>query len=247
MPECAVTADTAHAHWATRRRRRGNAPRVVAALLLHLLALTALVIGTDHLRLARRGGERTTTLVQVTLDPRRPPGVPTVRPLPKPIASTAPAPGARATPTAVVRAPGRPERGPRSDPLSLPIRAPDFAAPTVATAAKPPASAASAPLVDILDTAATRAAIRDAARATRLSERANAATHEDADSEMVAVDGSRCEGCTRNLAPSRQASRRLSQGIAGASRPDCLKLSAAAGLLALPALAYGEATGKCGN
>ena len=226
--------------WAARRRSRWSVSRIAAAVLLHLLVLAALVLGTDRVRMPRPGTERTTVLVTVAL----------VRPKPPPIAppkAHPPEPRDGATKD------GRPRRDepdtaaprePVSEPITLPMHEPQ---PAVAIAAKPSASAPSAPLVDILNTAATRAAIRDAARGTRLSELGNAATHEDQGSAMPMDDGSVCETCTRDLAPSKRASERLSQGVASAARPDCLKLSSAAGLLALPVLAYAEAAGKCGN
>lgn len=234
--------------WATGRRGSRSASRLVAAALLHLLALTALVLGTDRLRLPSHGRERATTLVTVTLAPL--PIAHAPAPLPPPARVATARERGLAGASGRVPAPAHaPEalREPPSDAITLPARTPPAAVAAVATAATPPASAPSAPLADLMNAATTRAAIRDAARGTRLSERANDATHEDAGSAMRAADGSDCPDCTRNLAAARAPAERMKQGVASASRPDCLKMSSAAGLLALPLLAYAEAAGKCGN
>lgn len=103
-----------------------------------------------------------------------------------------------------------------------------------AAAAEPSAStvapAASSPVTSarqLLDSAATRQALRAATRAPLLSERADAAAQ----------------------APERpQASARLGLQIQRAGHGDCLKgefAGAGAGLLSLPFWALAEATGKC--
>ena len=222
------------ADWAARARRRWNAPRIAAAALLHLLALVALVLGTAQVRMTRHGTDRTTSLVSVTLAPSKPPPVSTPRPIPllKSHARDARAP---AMPIPTPAAPREPEA------ITLPNSTP------VAIAARPAASAPSAPLVDILNTAATRQAIRDAARGTQLSALGNAATHEEQDSTMTYDDGHECPTCTRDLAAPKAPGERLTHAVKSAGRSDCLKQAAGTGIWALPVLIVTEAARQCSN
>jgi hypothetical protein len=114
-------------------------------------------------------------------------------------------------------------------PLRLP---PADAAPTDGAitlslpAAEPPARPASAPLPRLLDTEATRQAIRDAARQPLLSERAARAM---------------------DLEPTTDA-QRLSAAAAAAAQGDCVKGEFAGGgmgVLSLPFLALAVARGAC--
>ncbi len=230
--------DRAAVDWAA-RTRRWNAPRVAAAVLLHLLALLALVLGTGRVQLPRPGADRSTTLVSVTLAPSKPPPVATTLPMPKaPVRDPRDARGAPARATA-------PQ--PVSEPITLPAPAPQPDAPTIAAAAKPPASAPSTPLPDILNTTSTRQAIRDAARGTTLSALGNAATREQQGSTMTYADGHECPTCTRNLAAPKARGERLTQAVKSAGRPDCLAQSASTGIWALPVLIATEAAGQCSN
>ena len=73
--------------WASARRRRWSASRIAAALALHALVLVALTLAIDRVELPRRGTDRATTLVTVTLHLAPPP----TRALPPP-RSQAPSP-----------------------------------------------------------------------------------------------------------------------------------------------------------
>lgn len=86
-----------------------------------------------------------------------------------------------------------------------------------------PSTPASAPSPQLLDSEATRAAIREAARQPLLSERAAAAT---------------------GIAP-RTDAQHLSEGVGQAAKSDCLRDPSAAGLLALPWLAARAISGDC--
>lgn len=158
-----------------------------------------------------------------------------VRPVPAPVRRPVPPePAARAEPTA--RTAPRPAAPPPAEaPRAAPTASPELtwvepAAPAVATA---PASAASAPPERLLDTAATRAALRRTGQQPLLHERAAEAT-----------------GTT--IARTDTA---LAQDVAEAGTPDCLRDPKAAsgqigpvglgGILGLPFLAARVATGKC--
>ena len=94
----------------------------------------------------------------------------------------------------------------------------------VAAAPEPRASAASAPPVErLLDSTATRAAIRLAGRSPLLHERTAAATGLDIERGDTA----------------------LAEQVAQAGLPDCMKAPVPGGLLGLPALAVQAARGKC--
>jgi hypothetical protein len=219
MPEPA----SATAGWPARPGRRASA-RLGAAMLLHVLLLWALWTGLDRIDLRRPAREVWTTLLAGA--ERR---------------ATATAPARAAPAAAAPRARGETRR-PRVPTLSpaIPSRsAPDVDAPAItlppamtasaALAAAPPASAPSAPPGSLLDTAATRAAIRAIARGPLLSERAVAAT---------------------GLAPAAGAGERLARDVDAAQRGDCLHggfAGGGAGLLSLPFLAAAIATGQCGK
>lgn len=113
-------------------------------------------------------------------------------------------------------------------PTTAPREAPAAPAPTTLTAvaAEPPASAASAPREKLLDSSATRLAIRQAARQPLLAERAAEAT-----------------GLA--LARSDQA---LASGVAQSAKGDCLKGEYAGGgmgLLSVPFALVAVARGQC--
>jgi len=115
-------------------------------------------------------------------------------------------------------------------------------------AAATPAASAPAPDLGFLDNAATRQAIRGAGRGESLASRANALTHEDPGSELVAADGSHCN-CKRNL-PRPPPAQALAQDIAAAHKNDCMKgefAGAGMGLLSAPFLLAAEAMGKCAH
>ena len=230
MTERAVPSD-----WAGTRRRRWSVTRVLAALGLHALVLVSLTLTLDRVEL-RRAADRITTLVSVTLHPTPPPAhpLPPARTLP-----VAHAPAARATPA---RAPARP---PEDAARAITLPAPARGEPAVA-AATPPASAPAD--LSFLNSAATRQAIRAVARGDTLSSHANALTHEDSGSEMVAADGSH-QGMQRNLPPPPPAVA-LAQGIDAAHKGDCMKgeyLGGGMGLLSAPFLLANEMLGKCAH
>jgi len=213
--------------WADARRHRWSATRVGAALALHALVLAALMLSLDRVEL-RRGVERATTLVSVTLHPAPPP--PPAHPLPQPGP-----PAARALP-----APPR-TREDAAQAITLP-------APPVAIAATPPASAPPPNDLAFLNSAATRQAIRAVARGDTLSSHANALTHEDDGSELVAADGSH-QGLQRNLPPPPPAVA-LARGIDAAHKGDCMKgeyVGGGMGLLSAPFLLANEMLGKCAH
>jgi hypothetical protein len=93
----------------------------------------------------------------------------------------------------------------------------------VATA-EPAASAASAPPMErLLDTQATRIAIRQSARQPGLQESAAQAMGDEIGRTDTGLAG----------------------GVASAGKPDCAKMEASGGLLGLPLLAAMVASGKC--
>ncbi|MBT9596567.1 MAG: hypothetical protein IV094_11325 [Vitreoscilla sp.] len=96
----------------------------------------------------------------------------------------------------------------------------------VAAAPEPPASAASAPPAErLLDSAATRAAIRLAGQSPLLHERAAAATGQGIERSDTA----------------------LAEQVAQAGLADCMKAPVPGGLLGIPLLAVQVARGKCGK
>ena len=215
MPEAMVL------DWASRRRRRWSAPRIAAALALHLALLAALLATVDRVRLPRHAAERATTLVTVTLHRAPPPPPPHALPPPRP---ATPAVG-HARPRAARTAPApacTPARDDAGAAVTLP-RSPAEA--QAAVGAAPPASAPQADL-SFLDGAATRAAIRDAARGrATLAGRANAITGDQT-----------------------TAGERLARNVDAAHKGDCMKgeyLGGGMGLLSAPFLLAAEALGKC--
>jgi hypothetical protein len=236
MPEVRRAAND----WASARRRRWSASRIAAALALHALLLVALTLAIDRVELPRRGQDRATKLVTVTLHQPAPPphALPSPRTLaPSPAHAAAPAP-ARAN------APARTPAPPREDDThAITLPAPRIEAP-------PPVAAASAPAADLkfLDSAATRQAIRAVARGDTLASAGNALTHEDGGSELVAADGSHA-GMKRNL-PIASSAVALAQGVDAAHKGDCGKgeyLGGGMGLLSAPFLLAAEALGKCSS
>ena len=218
--------------WAGERRRRWSASRIAAALALHVLVLVALKLAVDRVELPRRGAERSTTLVDVTLHPVPPP--PHALPLPRTL------PGARTPPNAP-RATPAPPRTREDDAHAIALSAP------VVAAAPPPASSPQADL-SFLDSAATRQAIRAVARGDTLASHGNALTHEESGSELLAADGSH-QGMQRNL-PAPPPAVALAQGIDAAHKGDCMKgqyLGGGMGLLSAPFLLAAEALGNCAH
>jgi len=223
--------------WAGTRRRRWSASRIAAALALHALLLLALRLAIDRVELPRRGADRATTLLTVTLHP-----VPAPRhALPMPAHPQPPA-LARASASRPRATPAPPRAAAEAQAITLP----QPTAPAVAAAT--PAASAPAPDLAFLDNAATRQAIRGAGRGETLASRANALTQEDPGSELVAADGSHCN-CKRNL-PRPPPPQALAQDIAAAHKNDCMKgdyAGAGMGLLSAPFLLAAEAMGKCAH
>jgi hypothetical protein len=124
--------------------------------------------------------------------------------------------------------PNPPAEGTRATPATpgSPVPAEAAVATTVAPAAEPPASAPPPVPGSLMDSEATRQAIRQAARQPLLSERAATATGE----------------------PFRTADGRLAEAAAQAGKGDCLKgeyFGGGAGLLSLPFLAAAVVRGQC--
>ncbi len=243
MPEAALD-------WAAARRRRWSGARVSAALLLHALVLTALVLAVDRVELPRRGVDRATTLVSVTLHPTPSPAMP-AHPQTLPLAHARATTTARASASPIpfpaqARANERPPDRPREE-AAQSITLPAPPQPPAVAAAMPPASSPQADLA-FLNNAATRQAIRAVARGDTLSSHGNALTHEDPGSELLAADGSHA-GTQRNLPPPPPAVA-LAQGIDAAHKGDCMKgdyLGAGMGLLSAPFLLANEMLGKCAH
>ena len=196
-----------HDGWAATRRRRWSASRIVAAIALHALVLAALELAIDRVEMPRRD-DRATTLVTVVLHDAPPPPLHAL-PLPRPARPQPPARASRA-----------PEVRPReTEPQAITLPAPN--APPVAAAA-PPASAP--PDLRFLDGAATRQAIRDAARGQTLASMGNAITSTE-----------------------QTSSERLAKGVEAAHKADCMKDLGGLGLLAAPVILAAEAMGKCAH
>ena len=230
--------------WARTQRRRWSSARIAAAVALHAVVLVSLRLAFDRVDLPRHGAERATTLVSVTLHAAPPPPAhtrPALPPVRSPLRSPARVTPARAPAPATARAPAPP---PAPDDAAHAITLPT---PPVVAAAAPPAPA-SQPDLAFLDNAATRQAIRAVARGDTLSSHANALTHEEPGTELVAADGSHA-GTTRNLPPPPPA-QLLAQNIAAAHKGDCGKgeyLGGGMGLLSTPFLLAAEAMGKCAH
>ncbi len=230
--------------WAGERRRRWSATRIGAAIALHALVLVSLKLAIDRVELPKHGAERTTLLVDVALHVAPPPPVRETHPLPP--ARSAVHASARGTPApAPAHAPAPPPVVPDDAAHAITLPAPPHVETPAVAAATPPASQ---PDLSFLNNAATRQAIRNVARGDTLSSHANALTHEDSGSELLAADGSHV-GTTRNLPPPPPA-QLLAQNIAAAQKGDCMKgdyLGAGMGLLSTPFLLAAEAMGKCSH
>ncbi|HEX5687149.1 MAG TPA: hypothetical protein VFY73_24300 [Ideonella sp.] len=197
------------------RRRPGMAAAVLA---LHLLLFFAL---------AHTMRER-----QVDVRPDRPPLV-WVQPL---LTQAPPQPAERAPSPAVRQPRHRDEPAPMrpSAPAPAPTRESIWVEPAPMASAAPPAPVASAPPAErLMDTEATRAAIRQTGQLALLHERASAATG----------------------IPIARTDTALAREVAEAGTADCLKDPKAAsgqigpiglgGILGLPFLAARVATGRC--
>lgn len=198
-----------------RPRRRGHGSRFGRGLLLLVVALIHLGLGLVLSRAQRPQQDLTPRrpiellIVQERLSPSAPAGAAT----PPMRRSTTP----RARPQrSAVAAP--PADAPAIEPTS------EAAASTAPTA--PDLAAASAPRGSLLDTEATRRAIRQGTREALLSERAAAAMGDEPLS----------------------AEQKLAREMAGAGKSECLKgefLGGGLGLLSLPFWALAEARGQC--
>lgn len=148
----------------------------------------------------------------------------------QPRAATGPAPIAR-TPSPARAEPRARRLVEVQSPAMATVRPPDNPAPDTSAAIhlpapEPAASAASAPHERLLDTAATRAAIRQAGRTALLSERAASATDQAFTSQR----------------------EREAQAIARTAKGDCLKGDFAGGglgLLSVPFFVVAEVRGQC--
>jgi hypothetical protein len=230
--------------WASARRRRWSASRIAAAVALHALVLTSLSLAIDRVDMPRQGRDRATTLVTVTLHAAPPPLIhdlprPRARP-PEPAQAGVQAPRAH-------DAPARP-RASEDAAQAITLPAPARVEPVPEVAAATPPASSPRPDLSFLDNAATRQAIRNVARGDTLASAANAATHEDDGSELLAADGSHA-GTLRNLPPPPPA-QLLAKNVAAAHKGDCGKgeyLGGGMGLLSAPFLIAAEAMGNCSS
>lgn len=197
------------------------APRKLALLVivaLHVLLVAAWLSARWVVALP---AERLGQMVWIALptEPVRTP--PAAQPEPRPVAA---ADKPRA-PNAAARPEPRPRAAQAPQAITLPPAA-LAADPTAVAEAAPPEPAASRPLPRLLDTEATRRAIRAAGSQPLLAERAAAATG-------IAIVSK---------------SERFAEDAAQAAKGDCIKgeyFGAGLGLLSLPALAIAAATGNC--
>lgn len=203
--------------WATSRRRRWSASRIAAAIALHALVLASLKLAIDRVEMPRNI-ERATTLVTVVLHAAPPPALHAL-PLPRPAHALPPASRVPASRVPEVRA-HESEPRPIAPPAPPAPDAPDT--PAVAAVAAPASSAP--PDLRFLDDAATRQAIRSAARGRTLASLGNAITSSEPTS-----------------------SERLARNLEAAHKADCMKDLAGLGLLAAPVLLAAEAMGKCAH
>ncbi|MGJ7531081.1 hypothetical protein [Variovorax sp. GB1P17] len=193
--------------------RRGLMALVLAVVAMHAAVLWLMLVASQP-HVGRIGTAKRIAMEVVQIAPvlkAEPPAAPTAasRAAPTPVAPRAPA---RRTPLAT-----------RSDAITASPNAPaapvDPAAPTQAAGPSP------APL--ILNSEATRRALRDVARQRSFADRAN--------QDISAPAGSAFES-------------RLGASVAGAARGDCMKGQFKGnnmGLLSLPALALAAASGEC--
>lgn len=208
-----------HAHAAYRPpQRRGAA---VLVLALHLLLGAGLWQAMRTRVVEVMPAQRSLTWVRA-LPPAQPPAPPKAAGLPArlpPRAPPEPLPPRRADVPRVAEPPARAEL--------------TWVEPAIATAPAAPASAASAPPERLLDTAATRSALRQLGRQPLLHEQAAGST-----GTVIA-----------------RTDTALARDVAEAGTPDCLRDGKAAsgqigpvglgGILGLPFLAARVATGKC--
>lgn len=125
-----------------------------------------------------------------------------------------------------VPAAARPRTGPGPQPPLQWVAPTPPSAPLAAAAVAPPASAASQPPVErLMDSEATRAAVRLAARQPLLHERTADAT---------------------GMPPARTDTA-MAQGVSQAAKGDCMKDQVPGGLLGLPLLAAKVVSGNCGK
>ena len=197
-----------HDGWAETRRRRWSASRIAAAIALHALLLVSLKLAIDRVDMPRRGADRATTLVTVVLHAAPPPLH--ALPLPRP---------ARPRPPAS-RAPDVPVRPRETEAQAITLPAP----PTPEVAAAAPTASAAQPDLRFLDGAATRQAIRAAARGQTLASQGNAIT-----------------------SSAQTSSERLAGSVEAAHKADCMKDLSGMGLLAAPIILAAEAMGKCAH
>ena len=198
-----------HDGWAA-TRRRWSASRIAAAIALHALLLVSLRLAIDRVDMPRRGADRATTLVTVVLHAAPPPPPLHASPLPRP---------ARPRPPAS-RAPDGPARPREAEAPTITLPAP----PTPEVAAAAPPASAPQPDLRFLDDAATRRAIRSAARGQTLASQGNAITSTE-----------------------QTAGERLAKSVEAAHKADCMKDGGGMGLLAAPVLLIAEAMGKCAH
>ena len=203
--------------WASQRRRRWSATRLAAAVGLNALVLLALVLAVDRVTLPPHGADRLTRLVNVTLHLAPPPLHATPPPHALPPTTSRPHLHAAAPADAPARAPV-PPREDAAPAIALPAPSVPEAAPTVAAASAPPAD------LRFLDSAATRQAIRAAARGQTLASQGDALTN------------------TRQT-----AAEQLATGVDSAHKADCMKDLAGMGLLAVLVIPAAEAMGKCAH
>ncbi|MBB4842178.1 hypothetical protein HNP55_000673 [Paucibacter oligotrophus] len=183
--------------------------------LLHL-GLAWLMLHQLRTQAAGAAPARTSISVSLLLDSPKPPKPSKPSPSPNPLP---PKPAATLRPPPPVQT--RPEPAPQATAVSsLATSLPATSAPATATAAQPPVTGS------ILDSEATRRALRMAAKTPLLSERAAGAMGEEPLS----------------------AEQKLAQEMKKAGTGDCLKgefLGAGSGLLSIPFWLLAEARGKC--
>jgi len=200
-------------------RSRARAVACFAVLALHL-ALLGLLIDSSAMRAAREPSSPPPTRITLRLITPPPAAAPAPAVGEPPQLGRLPKPKPMPMPTAAP-----PTRNSAAQP---PANTPAFASPPQEAAARAePAASAQAPLPSLLDTEATRRAIRASARTESLGDQLAGAREE----------------------PERAgAQARLANGVKSAGKGDCLKGEYAGGgmgLLSLPFLAIAQARGDC--
>lgn len=200
--------------------RPGLVALVLAVVAMHAAVLWLMLVATQP-HIGRIGTAKRVTTMEVVQ-------VAQVAPARKTEPPAAPAAAPRTAPTAVApRAPARRvSQAARSEAIAAPPDAPN--APNAPAAPSEPQQAASpSPAPLILNSDATRRALRDVARNRSFADRAN----QD-------IQG-----------PARSAfESKMGAGVAGAAHGDCMKgqfKGSNMGLLSLPALAIAAANGEC--